>query len=333
MRNRLSKVACLAALLVGCAGTPGREPTDPTEAPGSPVHRTAEAWTFPESPSVAGQGECAGVTLASVLEAIRRDFADVADIGTFRAWGPRGVVMNPGLPVAEGSPVMAGTETSSFVVGLMDARSFGAVFFRGARCRGDLCEDRAYWYFETAAGCRPALVGQHRVVQKAGGRFGTCLDVTGAPLWSFPGEPVARQRSDADWSAQDISKTWPAYSLRGPDGTCSTHEAIVPVDVTITQERDLARARVVVRGTGLAFLDGRDLGGTVERQSLEGMVEETTAEPCAVHRTIRVRLDFEENNNGLPGGFGLIDIDEQRTGTCPAAEGACWTSLHLMHRD
>jgi len=333
MRNRLSKVACLAALLVGCAGTPGREPTDPTEAPGSPVHRTAEAWTFPESPSVAGQGECAGVTLASVLEAIRRDFADVADIGTFRAWGPRGVVMNPGLPVAEGSPVMAGTETSSFVVGLMDARSFGAVFFRGARCRGDLCEDRAYWYFETAAGCRPALVGQHRVVQKAGGRFGTCLDVTGAPLWSFPGEPVARQRCDADWSAQDISKTWPAYSLQGPSGTCGARDAIVPVDVTITQERDLAVAHVVVHGTGIAFLDGRPLDGRVERQSLEGLFDETTPEACAARRTIRLRLDFEASNNGFPSGFGLIDVGEELTGACPASAGGCSASLHLIHRE
>jgi hypothetical protein len=330
--GQLPKLVGMAAFLAGCTGAPGREPAPPVQASGSPVQRTAEAWTFPESPAVAGKGECAGVTLGGVLDAIRGEFDEVAGIRAFRASGPHGVTMNPGMPVAEGAAPAPAAGTSAFVIGLMDARGFGAIFFSGARCRGDLCDDRAYWYFDTEAGCRPRLVGQHRVVQKVGGRLGTCVDVAGEPLWNFPGPTAARDRCDADWSAQDISKTWPAYSLQ-PPSTCGPSGTVVPVDVTIRQERDLAVAHLVVRGTGIGFLDGRELAGKVERQNLEGFFEETTQEPCAAHRTIRFSLDFETSNNGLPGGFGLIDVGEELTGACPAGAGKCLAYLHLVRRE
>ena len=108
---------------------------------------------------------------------------------------------------------------------------------------------------------------------------------------------------------------------------------MVPVVETITQERDLAVAHVVVHGTGIAFLDGRPLDGRVERQSLEGLFDETTPEACAARRTIRLRLDFEASNNGFPSGFGLIDVGEELTGACPASAGGCSASLHLIHRE
>jgi hypothetical protein len=324
-----SRFAALASLLLGCTGAPPAEPVAPD--PPAPVPGAAVSWSHPDSPAVIGQGECQGVSLASVLDSIRGQFGEVGDIQSYRGFGPQGVVLNAGMPVAQGSSPPPATGTSSFVVGLASDRSFGAIFFRGARCRGDLCDEREYWYFETATQCRPRAAGHLRITRQPGGRFGTCLDVTGAPLWSFPAAPGARERCDADWAAQDISKNWLAYSLRPATEACAG-EAIVPIEVAITQERDLAVARVVVRGSGIPYLDGREVRGKVERQRLEAFFEETTQEACAAHRSIRFSLDFEESNNGFPNGFGLVDVGEKFMGTCPASAAGCSASLHLIHR-
>ncbi len=300
--------------------------------PAQPVHPDAKSWAFPDGEGITGTGPCVGVTLSSVLDSIRRDYADVAHIRDFRSLGPRSAPMSagPGMPVAEPPPVA--TEKAAHVLGLIDERSFGAVFFSGERCRGDRCEDRQYWYFETGDECRPRWVGHHRATDKAGGRHGTCIEVAGAPLWRIPGHPSARERCDADWSPQDISGTRKAFSL-DPGGTCSVlNETVIPVELTIAQGSDRARATVTFSGTGIPFVDGRAFPGKVERQAFTATINETTNGACSAGREIKINLDFEDGPsiNAIPGGFGLVDIKEAIVGSCPQGGGGCSGSLHLI---
>ena len=340
----------LPILLVAACGAemPG-EPSDPrgTErraAPAAvgpapdlgqlvpPAHGDTVPWGFPAGENVLGNGPCAAVTLASVLGQIRAEVGDVRDIQSFRPSGPRGVMMDAGQATPAGVTPAPATEKSTYVVGFMDDRSFGAAFFRGDRCRGDRCEDRQYWYFETDEQCRPRWVGQHRAIDRPGGRYGTCVDATGSSLWHFPGNPAARQRCDADWSPRDISGTRRALSL-DPTGTCSGKRGtFVPVDVTITQGADRANALVTLHGTGIAFVDGRAFPGKVERQSFAARITETTTGPCPVQRELLINLDFEAPGlNGLPGGFGVVDITEAPAGPCDTGPKGCGASLHLIH--
>lgn len=297
-----------------------------------PSHGEATSWSFPAGEHVAGTGPCVGVTLSSVLEQIRSGFAQVRGIRRFRSLGPSGVTMNAGAPVPLTEPSPVPMDRSAFVLGLMDVRSFGAVFFQGERCRGDRCEDRQYWYFETDEQCRPLWVGYHRATDKAGGRYGICVDAIGGPLWHFPGNPTPRQRCDADWSAQDISGTRRAFSI-DPHGSCSTIQAsIVPIELTVTQGADRAFGAVTLTGSGIPFIDGRTFHGSVERQAFSNSTNETTTGACPVRRDIKIRLDFEEGPslNAVPGGFGLVDILEQSLGACAQGAGPCAASLHLI---
>lgn len=297
-----------------------------------PAHGEATTWGFPVGEDVAGGGACVGVTLSSVLEQIRSGFGPVRDIRMFRSVGPVGVTMNAGAPVPLAQPVPVPMDRSAFVLGLMDGQSFGAVFFQGERCLGDRCEDRQYWYFETNEQCRPRWVGYHRATDKKGGRYGTCVDSVGGPLWHFPAIPAPRQRCDADWSAQDISGTRRAFSI-DPLGSCSTiQSSIVPIELTVTQGADRAVGTVTLKGSGIAFIDGRTFQGSVERQAFTSSTNETTTGACPVRRDIKILLDFEDGPsvNGVPGGFGLVDISEQALGACNQGAGACAASLHLI---
>ena len=297
-----------------------------------PSHGEAIAWGFPAGEHVAGAGPCVGVTLSSVLEQIRSGFAQVRDIRMFRSAGPGGVTMNAGAPVPLAEPASVPMDRSTFVLGLMDVKSFGAVFFQGERCRGDRCEDRQYWYFETDEQCRPRWVGHHRATDKTGGRYGTCVDVVGRSLWHLPSNPAPRQRCDADWSAQDISGTRRAFSI-DPLGSCSTIQAsIAPIELTVTQGADRAFGTVTLTGSGIPFIDGRTFEGSVERQAFTSSTNEITTGACPVRRDIKMRLDFEDGPslNAIPGGFGLVDISEQPLGACTQGGGACTASLHLI---
>lgn len=325
---------CLVALLAACGAE--SSPADPAAvamAQTAPTHPADATWAYPDSLATSGRGPCVGVSLGQVLDQIRERFEVVRDIRDFRPSGPRGVPLNPGPATPAGAAPAPATASSAFVVGYVDDRSFGATFFRGAGCRGDQCQDRQYWYFETDQQCQPRWVGQHRAIDRAGGRYGTCVEVAGAPLWSFPAEPGARQRCDADWSPRDISGTRQAFML-DPAGTCSASQqkTFVPVDVTIIQGTDLAQATVTLRGTGVPFVDERAFSGRVERLSLGAVIEETTTGACPVRRQFRIDFDFEEpSNNGLPGGFGVVDITETPLAPCATGPASCTASMHFIH--
>lgn len=302
------------------------------DQPVPPVHAGAEAWRFPEAVSTTGSGACAGVSLGEVLDRIRAGFEPVGDIESFRPGGPRGVVMSagPGVPASETPPPP--TETSSYVVGLMDENAFGAIFVRGERCRGDICEDHEYWYFETDERCSPAWVGHHRRTERSGGRYGSCLDVIGEALWRFPSPLDPRRRCDADWSPQDISGTRQALSLTG--GPACGNAAVVPVTVAITQSGDLAQATVVLQGTGIPFLDGRAVTGKVERRRFFAEIQEVSADSCPLRRSVTFNFDFEGPSiNAIPGGFGLVDVQEQTVAPCDPMPALCSASLHLVRAD
>lgn len=314
----------------GLASPAAASPAPDLRKLGEPTHANDAAWAFPESVDVKGNGPCANVTLGSVLDAIRAGVEEVREIQTFRSLAPNGAMnAGPATPVAEPPPA---TEKRSYVVGYVDDRSFGAIFFSGQRCGGNSCDDRRYWYYETDDSCRPRWVGHFRTTDRPGGRSGTCVEVTGAPLWRFPGVPAARQRCDADWSPQDISGTRRAFSI-DPLGTCSTiKESIVPVTVTIAQAADRANAVVTLHGTGIPFVDGRGFPGQVERQAFNATIDETTTGTCPVRRKFEIRLDFEEGPsiNAIPGGFGLVDVTENAAGPCAARPSGCGASLHLI---
>jgi hypothetical protein len=297
----------------------------------SPVHSDQAPWQLLDSAEATGTGACAAVRLASVIDLIQERFEEVRSIESFRPSGPRGVTMMAGPPVRLGEPPPPATGTAAYVLGYRDERSFGVTFFQGNRCLGEQCQQRQYWYFETDEGCRPRWVGHHRVEERAGGRSGTCLDVSGTSLWNFPGHIDPRQRCDVDWSPQDISGTRRAFSVTGGP-TCGKSAAFVPVEITISQQSDRALATVTVQGTGVPFLDGRPFTGQVERQRFSASHAETPQGPCPIRRELKFDLDFEgPSNNGLPGGFGLVDISERALAPCASPPPDCSASLHLIH--
>lgn len=239
--------------------------------------------------------------------------------------------MNAGAPVPATQPslVISADGTASFFTAFADEQGFGLSFFLGKQCRGEICADSEYWFFETDGKCAPKMVGHFRKVERTAGRYGTCFDLEGSPLWGWPSTPAGRRRCDADWSAQNISGTRKAMAL-DPVGTCAK-ESILPVELTITQGGELSKAQLIVTGTGIPFLDGVSFAGTVERQSFSAEIDEVSSAACAARRKVTIRLDFEEPSNiGLPGGFGLVDID---AAACPGdtnGAGACHASLHLI---
>jgi hypothetical protein len=328
----------VAVLGLGCAAETvpmdgrGMATSSQTD-PGTPVPAAdprQRDWGFPDSTATTGAGACTGTTVGGFLDSIRRAFPEVRDIQSFRSTGPRGAPASAGAPVRAGEQPPPSTGTSEYVTALMDDRSFGAIFFRGNRCRADLCEEREYWYFDSDAACGPQRAGHHRVVEQAGGRLGTCFEVFGEPLWNVPGSTDARHRCDADWSPQDISGTVRAWSLTaGP--TCGKTEAIVPVDLTIIQDLDPASASIVVSGTGISSLDGRAFRGKVERRRFTASLDETSAGNCPAKRQFTFNIDFEGPSiNGIPGGFGLVDVTEQTIAACPNPAPGCSASLHLV---
>lgn len=342
-RTRLLLPATVA-LTIGC-GTelPSSQPGTSMDTSSSvvdlnqttPHHVDATAWKFLlDSANGPGPGDCASTTLANTLDVIRDRFADVRQIREFRPSGPRGVTLNAGPATRVGDAVPPADGTSSFVTAKMDEHSFGVTFFRGERCRGDQCLDREFWYFETGANCQPRWVGHHHAVDQIGGLHGTCVDVEGKALWGFPAVLSPRSRCDADWSAQNISGTRKALSL-DPGGTCGSKDgAFVPVEITIRQGTDLSKGEISVNGTGIPFFEGRYFSGTVERQGLTADIDEPLANACGASRQFKIRIDLEEPSiNGLPGGFGFIDISDTVTRSCPNGPSGCRASLHFIRSE
>lgn len=325
----------------GCVGASAPSGTAPPPAPltelVAPAHPDAAPWSFP-GPTTPGEGPCASTTLGAVLDEIRRGFPAVADITSLKPAGPVGVTVAAGGAVAQGTSPPPPAEVTSYIIGLSDARAFGAMFFRGAGCRGDLCQDRSYWYFETGEGCRPRWVGHNRAVDRPGGAHGPCVEFAGASLWSTPGEPAPRARCDADWSPQDISGTRRAVAI-DPFAGCGRQDParvgpdqVTAIQLSIAQGADRRLAELSLIDTGIPFLDGRSFAGLVERQSFTSLTDETTAgDPCPVHRRIEIRVDFEEPTFiGLPGGFGTVDIVGEVPAGCSPVPAACRSSLHLV---
>jgi hypothetical protein len=299
----------------------------------SPSHLDSQPWAFVPANAVGG-GPCAATTVAELLDQIRDGFADVQDITNLKAPGPVGITVVAGPVAREGtSPPAVGT--ASYIIALQDERSLAAIFFRGAGCSGENCQDRRYWFFETGDGCRPRWVGYNRAVDRAGGNHGACVDFEGTSVWSTPGDPEPRRRCDADWSPQNISGTRRAASI-DPFGCGQTDHPgpvqVVPIVLSITQEADLGLAALTLSITGIPFVDGRSFVGKVERQSFTSSTDETVAGDCPVRRRIDIGLDFEEPTNvGLPGGFGVVEItSDVPIGCSPTFGTSCRSSMHLV---
>jgi hypothetical protein len=310
------------------------EPEPDIRAMITPNHGDLTPWALLDSAEVAGPGACAGTKLSTVLNLIRGRFSEVSAIGEFRGAGPRGAVaINAGPAVRQGETPPPATGTAGFVVGFVDAQSFGIDFFAGQACRGEQCEVQEHWYFETDTQCRPRWVGHVKTTERKGGVHGTCFEVEGIARWQGPGAADTRGRCDTDWSAQNISGTHPALSLN-PAGSCGGHtESFIPVEVTIAQGMDLAKGTLLVNGTGIEFLDGKPLSGTIERKAFNGTLVENTTGACPVRRSIKFSFDFEGSNAfGLPGGFGILDVSEETTGGCTPPVDACSASLHFIKR-
>jgi hypothetical protein len=107
---------------------------------------------------------------------------------------------------------------------------------------------------------------------------------------------------------------------------------VVPIVLSITQGVDLGVAALSLSGTGIPFVDGRSFAGKVERRLLTSRTDETVAGDCPVRRRIDISLDFEEpTNNGLPGGFGMLEItSDVPSGCSPPAGTACRSSAHIV---
>lgn len=324
--------ACSGSPAMAPDGTPGLSSATNLGQMVAPTHANASAWPYrPDSPSVRGAGSCAAVRLEDVVASIRAQSPVLSDIATFKSSGPMGPTLDAGSadPAVQAGMSPAPDGTASFYTAFRDDDSYGVIFFRGGQCRGEACSDNEYWYFETGAGCSPKWVGYFRRSVRPGGRSGICSVVEGAPLWSWPTAPAARSRCDADWSAQNISGTRKAFAL-DPIGTCTSHSPI-PIQLTIAQEPDLSKASVSLTGTEIPFIDGVSFGGAVERQSFTAELDLNPSGPCSEQHHVKISLDFESPSlNGLPGGFGLMEISAGSCASGSPESAGCQASLHFI---
>jgi hypothetical protein len=107
----------------------------------------------------------------------------------------------------------------------------------------------------------------------------------------------------------------------------------VPVSVTINQAADLSRGTLVVNGSGIDFLETKALPGRIERQMFTGTLDEEVPGACPLRRAYKFSLDFELGAGyGLPGGFGVLDVNETSVGGCTPATSVCSASLHFLKR-
>lgn len=72
----------------------------------------------------------------------------------------------------------------------------------------------------------------------------------------------------------------------------------------------------------------------VERQSFTADVETNSDGPCSAQRRVKITLDFEGPSiDGVPAGFGLMDISAASCATAPNEATGCQASLHFIRAD
>ena len=115
-----------------------------------------------------GSGACVGSTLAQIIAWVHRDRPELADVSRLY------------LP----DPNRGGD--GSFVYAFEQESGFALAFRRGGGDCPAGCTENEYWYFVTDDACKPEQIGHYR----AEWQTGTCVTISGAPLWGLPQAPA-----------------------------------------------------------------------------------------------------------------------------------------------
>lgn len=315
------------AALSGCGQASGAAPSTGLSQVQTPLHPTAEPWTFADSPLTTGQGPCAVKTVDAIAAEIRAGFADVQSIVMFRPLGPLAPALDAGPATMAGQPPPPATMRDSSFSALLDDRSIGMVFYQGSTCLGQNCAVQDYWYFETANNCSPTWVGQYHQ-----SRLDTCYDTSGTSLWNAPSGLDPRALCNADWSARPLPARTLGSVLGAGMSTCGGATMnFAKAEVDIVQSPDLNSASVVIHGTGIPALDGQTFMGLVKRQRLEIATTVDLPGACAATRKFKITVDFEGTSNfPVPGAFAGIDVVDTLSAGCVRTDATCAAYLFIL---
>ncbi|MEA2697687.1 MAG: hypothetical protein QOI66_1958 [Myxococcales bacterium] len=286
----------------GSGGTTGGGEKPDSSLTGTPPFATAAIapGLYIVDPATPGAGDCASMTLADVLAAIRAKTALLAAVTTIY------------------NPTQQGTTDGNFIYPYQTADGgFAVAFKRGAGdCPGG-CTDNTYDYFQTDDRCAPQQVGHYRAVS------GSCLQVEGTPMWGHPAAPPDPSLiCGADNTPKNISGIY-SFRVQGQRQPCTTTADSLAspnnVDTTITvtliqSGASLGNGVVIITGTGNALVDAVGLPATFIRSRFEATLQKSNLPSnCPQESSVMARYDFE---SGLPGTLTMTQLGDSNCSMC-----------------
>jgi len=253
----------------------------------------------------AATGPCAGKTLGSLLDAIRAANPELAAIET---------IYSPQSATSDGAFIYAYARSDG---------GFDVVFKRGL---GDClagCTENDYQYFSTDAACHPTLVGHYHTAWGAG----TCLTVSGTPLWTHPLPPDPLTVCGQDNTPRDIRGTYALHGV-GQRTPCSVGAVVASsvdavVGLVVEQSAgDLSSGFVTFTSTGDPLVDGVRLPARFQRRRFDAAsMSSRPPSTCPRVSTVTARYDFEYYQ---PGGIDAADLGDD---ACSACKGSLSLAL------
>lgn len=321
----------------------GTEAVVPVGALGA-ADRADPSWTFPASLNINGEGACQDRTPEQLVEEIREQWPELADISEAILSDPLAAPASATPTASAASPSSAASSSAASATSTvllppppalapatppahyqvsMNEDSFRFAFYRGEGCALGACELGDYWYFQTDAACEPQSVGQYSAVD-----LGDCIETSGEPLWGRPSPVDQWKDCSTDRSPQDISGRYAVFSLPFAE-LCSESDAgslpgFIELELVIDPTDELGKTIVYLEGSGSDWVDGVRIEGTVERQRVRSREVRVTADDCPVTQELYLDIDLESRNFAPPGAtFGYFDIRETADSSCAGAGSSC----------
>jgi hypothetical protein len=191
----------------------------------------------------------------------------------------------------------------SFIYAFTSGSGFRIVAVRGWDDCQSGCINKEYWYFETGEQCSLKQVGHYSLIFASAGN---CFDVTGSPLWGFPGAPPPGACGE-DPTPRDVSGVHEIAAV-GLDTACSrntsTQEQVMrTLRLEVAQDSTLpGTASVTIEGTGLNILDGAMFVGSVTGSMLTVSTQVMTSaqgDDCGGMQNVSLSYDFARRNGTL----------------------------------